>query len=371
DKEITETKSPEKTKTSEKSTDDSEKKEKESSANKDGDLSVNQEGLSNKKSDSHTSSSENERSSQADLKATKSDRGKPTKKEESSKEIDTKKKPSTTPARKTAEVEKKTPEGMEGITSKEGPSKGAASKIEGDKEKTNKSMEFRIPKLSSARKTVDGKEKGSGGMDFKIPKRSSTSPARKTADVEQQPAETRGDMPPVSDNLATKQKRDTSVQKVEDSTNTPSSSSVKEVPQQTSEKTPSLQAKPDPPVTKESASEIPPYSSDVPIGQNYIVPVTGFYCKLCSKFYNNEKAAKESHCQTRAHYDKYKSAMIGLKTPVGGVTKSAEKGEDQSASSIVMKDESKSGVESLQTDPEGSTRGRAGSHANRGRRGRK
>lgn len=42
------------------------------------------------------------------------------------------------------------------------------------------------------------------------------------------------------------------------------------------------------------------------VGQNYIVAVTGFYCKLCSKFYNNEKAAKESHCQSRSHYDKYK-----------------------------------------------------------------
>ncbi|XP_062585537.1 zinc finger protein 638-like isoform X2 [Saccostrea cucullata] len=372
DRELTETKSPEKTNSSEKSTDDSEKKEMESLTNKDGDLSVNQKGLSSKKSDS--SSSENKRSSQADSKATKSDGGKLTKKEESSKEIDSKKKPATTPARKATEVEKKTPEGMEGITSKEGPSKGAASKTEDEKEKTNKSTEFRIPKLSSARKTVDGKEKGSGGMEFKIPKLSSTSPARKMAEVEQHPAEAKGDKTPVSDNLATKQKRDTSVQKVEDSTSTPSSSSVKEVkevPQQTSGKTPSLQAKPDPPVTKEPASEIPPYSSDVPIGQNYIVPVTGFYCKLCSKFYNNEKAAKEAHCQTRAHYDKYKSAMIGLKTPVGGITKSAEKGEDHSAPSIDKKDESKSGVESPQTDPEGSTRGRAGSHANRGRRGRK
>lgn len=46
------------------------------------------------------------------------------------------------------------------------------------------------------------------------------------------------------------------------------------------------------------------------VGQNYIVAVTGFYCKLCSKFYNNEKAAKESHCQSRSHYDKYKVLMM-------------------------------------------------------------
>ena len=41
-------------------------------------------------------------------------------------------------------------------------------------------------------------------------------------------------------------------------------------------------------------------------GQIYIIPVTGFFCKLCNKFYNNEKSAKGAHCQTEGHYEKFK-----------------------------------------------------------------
>ncbi|XP_061164509.1 uncharacterized protein LOC133173542 [Saccostrea echinata] len=379
DKEITETKSPEKTKTSEKSIDDSERKEMESSINKAEDLAVNQEVLSNKKSDTHMTSSESKRSSQSVSKATKLDEDKPTKKEEPTKEINSKtqKKPSSTPARKATDVEKKATEEMEDITSKQEPFKGPAGKTADEKEKENQGMEFKIPKkslTSPASKTADAKEKVSVGMEFKIPKKSSASSARKTADVEQQSTEAIGDKPPISDNLTTKQKKDASVKKDMGTAGAPASSPVKEIKEvshQTSEKTPSLQIMTDPPVTDNKEPEIPPYSSDVPVGQNYIVAVTGFYCKLCSKFYNNEKAAKEAHCQTRAHYDKYKSAMMGVKTPVGGVTKSAEKGEDQPAASSDVKDETKSTMESPQTDQEGSTRGRAGSSANRGHRGRR
>ncbi|GFR78411.1 Cdkn1a interacting zinc finger protein 1a [Elysia marginata] len=54
---------------------------------------------------------------------------------------------------------------------------------------------------------------------------------------------------------------------------------------------------------------IPEFNSEVPVGQNFIIPVTGFFCKLCNKFYNNEKSAKVTHCQTEAHYEKFKLAM--------------------------------------------------------------
>ncbi|CAL1545605.1 unnamed protein product [Lymnaea stagnalis] len=53
---------------------------------------------------------------------------------------------------------------------------------------------------------------------------------------------------------------------------------------------------------------IPEYSAENPVGLNYIIPVTGFFCKLCHKFYNNEKSAKGAHCQSEAHYDKFKLA---------------------------------------------------------------
>ncbi|XP_013081391.2 zinc finger protein on ecdysone puffs-like isoform X1 [Biomphalaria glabrata] len=53
---------------------------------------------------------------------------------------------------------------------------------------------------------------------------------------------------------------------------------------------------------------IPEYNAENPVGLNYIIPVTGFFCKLCHKFYNNEKSAKGAHCQSETHYEKFKEA---------------------------------------------------------------
>ncbi|XP_044300296.1 matrin-3-like [Varanus komodoensis] len=54
---------------------------------------------------------------------------------------------------------------------------------------------------------------------------------------------------------------------------------------------------------------IGPYQPNVPVGVNYVVPRTGFYCKLCSLFYTNEDAAKKVHCSSLAHYQKLKKRM--------------------------------------------------------------
>ncbi|XP_063171894.1 matrin-3 isoform X1 [Candoia aspera] len=54
---------------------------------------------------------------------------------------------------------------------------------------------------------------------------------------------------------------------------------------------------------------IGPYQPNIPVGVNYVVPRTGFYCKLCSLFYTNEDAAKKVHCSSLAHYQKLKKHM--------------------------------------------------------------
>uniref|UniRef100_A0A672HC32 RNA binding motif protein 20 n=1 Tax=Salarias fasciatus TaxID=181472 RepID=A0A672HC32_SALFA len=38
------------------------------------------------------------------------------------------------------------------------------------------------------------------------------------------------------------------------------------------------------------------------IGVEFIVPRTGFFCKLCGLFYTSEEAAKTSHCRSTVHY---------------------------------------------------------------------
>ncbi|XP_069570691.1 RNA-binding protein 20 [Brachyistius frenatus] len=40
----------------------------------------------------------------------------------------------------------------------------------------------------------------------------------------------------------------------------------------------------------------------IPLGVEFIVPRTGFYCKLCSLFYTSEETAKTSHCRSTVHY---------------------------------------------------------------------
>ncbi|ELW54029.1 Matrin-3 [Tupaia chinensis] len=51
---------------------------------------------------------------------------------------------------------------------------------------------------------------------------------------------------------------------------------------------------------------IGPYQPNVPVGIDYVIPKTGFYCKLCSLFYTNEEVAKNTHCSSLPHYQKLK-----------------------------------------------------------------
>ncbi|XP_043331400.1 RNA-binding protein 20 isoform X1 [Cervus canadensis] len=56
----------------------------------------------------------------------------------------------------------------------------------------------------------------------------------------------------------------------------------------------------------------------IPLGVEFVVPRTGFYCKLCGLFYTSEEMAKMSHCRSAVHYrnlQKYLSQLAeeGLK----------------------------------------------------------
>ncbi|KAM3926192.1 matrin-3 isoform 1-T3 [Leptodactylus fuscus] len=52
-----------------------------------------------------------------------------------------------------------------------------------------------------------------------------------------------------------------------------------------------------------------PYQPNNPVGVDFVVPKTGFYCKLCSLFYTNEEVAKVTHCSTLPHYQKLKKLL--------------------------------------------------------------
>ncbi|CAO2603666.1 Matr3 [Lemmus lemmus] len=54
------------------------------------------------------------------------------------------------------------------------------------------------------------------------------------------------------------------------------------------------------------------YQPNVPVGIDYVIPKTGFYCKLCSLFYTNEEVAKNTHCSSLPHYQKLKKFLNKL-----------------------------------------------------------
>uniref|UniRef100_A0A2K5MNJ7 Matrin-type domain-containing protein n=1 Tax=Cercocebus atys TaxID=9531 RepID=A0A2K5MNJ7_CERAT len=57
---------------------------------------------------------------------------------------------------------------------------------------------------------------------------------------------------------------------------------------------------------------IGPYQPNVPVGIDYVIPKTGFYCKLCSLFYTNEEVAKNTHCSILPRYKKLKKFLNKL-----------------------------------------------------------
>ncbi|OCT69697.1 RNA-binding protein 20 isoform X2 [Xenopus laevis] len=50
----------------------------------------------------------------------------------------------------------------------------------------------------------------------------------------------------------------------------------------------------------------------IPLGVEFVVPRTGFFCKLCGLFYSSEETAKTSHCRSRVHYRNLKNYLSRL-----------------------------------------------------------
>ncbi|XP_051784424.1 zinc finger protein 638 isoform X2 [Erpetoichthys calabaricus] len=55
--------------------------------------------------------------------------------------------------------------------------------------------------------------------------------------------------------------------------------------------------------------ELPPFVKDSPVGVEFVVPKTGFYCKVCMLFYANEELAKKNHCGSFKHYQNLEKYM--------------------------------------------------------------
>ncbi|XP_076454979.1 uncharacterized protein LOC143289763 [Babylonia areolata] len=82
------------------------------------------------------------------------------------------------------------------------------------------------------------------------------------------------------------------------------------------------------PIRVEIPADLARYNADITYGQMCVIPVSGWFCKLCNKFYNNESAAKETHCKTEEHYVKYKRFVYAkLRAKAEAEREVAEKAE--------------------------------------------
>ncbi|XP_041640582.1 zinc finger protein 638-like [Cheilinus undulatus] len=48
---------------------------------------------------------------------------------------------------------------------------------------------------------------------------------------------------------------------------------------------------------------LPPYDPSNPVGMEYLVPKTGFFCKVCNRFFSGTKEVEISHCKSLKHYE--------------------------------------------------------------------
>ena len=63
------------------------------------------------------------------------------------------------------------------------------------------------------------------------------------------------------------------------------------------------------------------FSQDDPnpvVAMDHVVPMTGYYCKVCHKFYHNEVMAKVTHCRSKPHSAKYEVIFVFLGFFLGG-----------------------------------------------------
>ncbi|XP_043969386.1 uncharacterized protein LOC122829136 isoform X1 [Gambusia affinis] len=61
---------------------------------------------------------------------------------------------------------------------------------------------------------------------------------------------------------------------------------------------------------------LPPYDPSAAVGMEYLVPKTGFFCKVCSRFFTGAKAAEISHCKTLKHYENLQKFLLSPESSV-------------------------------------------------------
>ncbi|KAF3687092.1 Zinc finger protein 638 [Channa argus] len=59
---------------------------------------------------------------------------------------------------------------------------------------------------------------------------------------------------------------------------------------------------------------LPPFDPSKPVGMEFLVPKTGFFCKVCNRFFSGSKEAEMNHCKTVKHYENLQKHLQSMKT---------------------------------------------------------
>ncbi|XP_074484176.1 uncharacterized protein LOC141763615 isoform X1 [Sebastes fasciatus] len=59
---------------------------------------------------------------------------------------------------------------------------------------------------------------------------------------------------------------------------------------------------------------LPPFDPSSPVGMEFLVPKTGFFCKVCNRFFSGTKEAEINHCKTLKHYENLQKYLQATKT---------------------------------------------------------
>ncbi|KAM9856924.1 uncharacterized protein ACBR49_000588 [Aulostomus maculatus] len=54
---------------------------------------------------------------------------------------------------------------------------------------------------------------------------------------------------------------------------------------------------------------LPPFDPSNPVGMEFLAPKTGFFCKVCNRFFSGDKEAEINHCKTLKHYENLKKYL--------------------------------------------------------------
>ncbi|XP_029912492.1 zinc finger protein 638-like [Myripristis murdjan] len=62
------------------------------------------------------------------------------------------------------------------------------------------------------------------------------------------------------------------------------------------------------------AYALPPFDPNNPVGMEFLVPKTGFFCKVCNRFFSGSQEAEISHCKGLKHYENLQKYLQSRKT---------------------------------------------------------